>query len=181
VSLAFGMVLPGLAGVFFWPLAFGGFEEVEPVVLAVPLPGQVHDDVAAAVAGDPGGDGDQVAAQRGASCLAEGGAGQDAGGAEQVEADRGAGQPGGVGGERAGGQVGQRPVGEVGEDLLALGVAAVLGFGLGQDERGVGEDRVLCRADGYAEPRPRMTSGAGRDGLVLRHNAAWSQAVEEGS
>ena len=40
----------------------GGFEEVHPVVLAVPAVGQVHGDVAAAVADDAGGDADQVAA-----------------------------------------------------------------------------------------------------------------------
>ena len=38
----------------------------------------------------------------------------------------------------------ERAVDEVGEDLLALGVAAVLGFGLGQDERGVGEHGVVA-------------------------------------
>ena len=40
----------------------GGIEEVEPFVLAVPSLGQVQGDVAAAVAGGAGGDGDQVAA-----------------------------------------------------------------------------------------------------------------------
>ena len=37
------------------------FEEAQPFVLAVPAFGQVQGDVAAAVPGDPGGDGDQVA------------------------------------------------------------------------------------------------------------------------
>jgi hypothetical protein len=77
----------------------GGGEEAEPVVLAVPSVGQVEGDAAASVAGDPGSDVDEVAAQGGATGLAECRAGERSGGAEQVAADRGAGQPGGVGGE----------------------------------------------------------------------------------
>jgi hypothetical protein len=82
--------------------AAGGAVEVQPVVLAVPVPGQVEGDAVAAVAGDPGGDGDQVAAQRGAASLAQGGTGQGSGRAQEVVADRGAGQPGGISGERSG-------------------------------------------------------------------------------
>jgi len=47
-------------------------------------------------------------------------------------------------GNDPGGQVRQGPAGQVREDLLDLGVVAVLGLGLGQDERGVGEDRVVA-------------------------------------
>ncbi len=79
--------------------AGGGFEEVHPLLLAVPFSGQVHGDVAVSVAGDPGGDVDEVAAQRGAPGLGAGQAGQGPGGAQQVVRDGGAGKPGGVGGE----------------------------------------------------------------------------------
>ena len=40
-------------------------------------------------------------------------------------------------------QVSERPVGPVGEDLLGLGVAAVLLLGLQHRERRVGEDSVV--------------------------------------
>jgi hypothetical protein len=50
---------------------------------------------------------------------------------------------GGVGVERGGGQVGQRSVDEVGEDLLDDGVPAMLGFGLHERERAIGEHRVI--------------------------------------
>jgi hypothetical protein len=65
----------------------------------VPFFGQVQGDLAAAAAGEPGGDVDEVAAQRGAAGLGAGKAGQGAGGAQQVVADRGEGKPGGVGGK----------------------------------------------------------------------------------
>jgi hypothetical protein len=55
----------------------------------------------------------------------------------------------------------QGAAGDVCEDLLHDDVAAVLSLGLDQLERGVGEDRVLCRAGGYAEPRPRMAVRGG--------------------
>jgi hypothetical protein len=71
----------------------------------VPAVGQVHGDVAAAVAGDAGGDVDEVAADGSAAGFGAGQAGQGAGGAQQVVADGGAGEPGGVGGERAGGSL----------------------------------------------------------------------------
>jgi hypothetical protein len=50
-------------------------------------------DVPAAVAGDAGGDVDEVAAQDGACGFGAGQAGQGAGGAQQVVADGGAGNP----------------------------------------------------------------------------------------
>ena len=103
----------------------GGVEQVHPLVLAVPVFEQVHGEVASAVAGDPGGDADQVAAQGGGPGSGAGAAGQGADGAQQVVADRGASQPGRVAGETAGWQVGQRAVGEISEDLFPLGVAAV--------------------------------------------------------
>ena len=65
----------------------------------VPAFGQVHGDVAAAVAGGAGGDVDEVAAQRGTAGFGIGEAGQRPGGAQQVAADGGAGEPGRVGGE----------------------------------------------------------------------------------
>src|SRR6266496_5267327 len=40
----------------------GSIEEIHPFLLAVPARGQVQGDVAASVPGDPGGDGDEVAA-----------------------------------------------------------------------------------------------------------------------
>jgi hypothetical protein len=106
----------------------GGLEEAEPVGLAVPAVGQVQGEVAAAVAGGAGGDVDEVAAQGGASGLDAGEAGQGPGGAQQVVADGGAGEPGGVGGERARRQVGQGPVSQVREDLLDDGVFSELGI-----------------------------------------------------
>ena len=47
-------------------------------------------------------------------------------------------------GNEPGGQVRERAVGPVGEDLLGLGVAAVVLFGLEHHERGVGEHRVVA-------------------------------------
>jgi len=57
------------------------------------------------MAGGPGGDVDQVAAQCGAACPGAGEAGQGPGSAQQVMADAGEGEPGGVGGKRAGGSL----------------------------------------------------------------------------
>jgi len=79
--------------------AAGGFEQGHPFGLAVPAFGQVHGDVAAAVAGDAGGDGDQLAADGRAAGFRAEGVGQAAGGAGQVMADGGQGQPRGVGRE----------------------------------------------------------------------------------
>ena len=77
--------------------AASGFEQVHPLVFAVPAFWEVEGDVAAGGAGDAGGDGDQVAAERGGAGFGVGEAGQGAGGAGQVERDGGGGQPGGVG------------------------------------------------------------------------------------
>jgi len=65
-------------------------------VLAVPALGQVQGELAAAVAGGAGGDGDQVAADGGRAGPGVAAAGQDAGGAQEVVGDGGDGQPGGV-------------------------------------------------------------------------------------
>ena len=65
----------------------------------MPALGQVHGDVAAAVAGDTGSDGDQLAADGRATGFRAEAVGQAAGGAGQVMADGGQSQPGGVGGE----------------------------------------------------------------------------------
>ena len=71
-------------------------------MLAVPAFGEVHGEVAVAVPGGARGDVDEVAADRGASGLGVGEAGQGPGGAQQVAADGGEGEPGGVGREAAG-------------------------------------------------------------------------------
>jgi len=76
-------------------------EQAGPFLLAVPAFGQMEGEVAAAVAGGPCGDIDEVAAQGGAAGLGAGEAGQASRGAQQVAAGRGECQPGRVGGERA--------------------------------------------------------------------------------
>ena len=96
------------------------------------------------MAGGAGGDGDQVAADRGGAGPGVAAAGESAGGTEQVVRDGGDGQPGGVGGELPRGQVGEGPVVEVVEELLDDSVAAVLLLGLDELERGVGEDGVVA-------------------------------------
>jgi hypothetical protein len=116
----------------------------QPLVCAVPGLGQVQPDVPVAVPGGAGGDVDEVAADGGAAGLGVGEAGQGSGGAQRVMRDRGAGQPGRVGGEESGWQVRQRPVGPVGEDLLDDRVVSVLGLGLDQLDRGIGEYRVVA-------------------------------------
>jgi hypothetical protein len=78
-----------------------GFEQAGPFLLAVPAFGQAEGEVAAAVAGGPRGNADQVAAQGGAAGFGVGEAGEASGGAQQVAAEGGERQPGGVGGERA--------------------------------------------------------------------------------
>ena len=62
-----------------WPA--GGFEQVHPLVLAVPVFGEMHGEVAAAVAGGAGGDADEVGAQGGAASFGVCEAGRAAGGA----------------------------------------------------------------------------------------------------
>jgi hypothetical protein len=103
-----------------------------------------HPVVAAAVAGDPGSDGDQAGPDGGAAGPGVEGGGEHAGGAGQVGGDGGQGEPGGVRREVPGGQVGERPVVPVGEDLLDDGVVAVVRLGLDRLERAVGEDGVVA-------------------------------------
>jgi hypothetical protein len=74
-------------------------------LLAVPFFGQVQSNLAAAAAGEPGGDVDEAAAQCGAAGFGAGEAGQRSGGAQQVVADGCEGKPGRVGGERARGSL----------------------------------------------------------------------------
>jgi hypothetical protein len=85
--------------------AGGGFEQVPPLGFTVPALGQVQRDVAAAVAGDAGGDVDEAGPDGGAAGFGVGEAGQRPGGAQQVVADRGQREPGGVGGEEPGGSL----------------------------------------------------------------------------
>ena len=86
--------------------------------------------MAAAVAGDAGGDGDQLAADGRAAGSGVERPGQRAGGAGQVVADGGQGEPGGIGREVPRRQVRERPGAQVCEDLLDDGVIAVLRLGL---------------------------------------------------
>src|SRR6516162_6518031 len=64
--------------------AAGVCPQVLPGVLAVVAGGQVEDEVPAAVAGGPGGHGDQVAADGGGACPGVAGPGPGPGGAQQV-------------------------------------------------------------------------------------------------
>jgi hypothetical protein len=82
--------------------AAGGSEQVLPFVLAVPAFGQVQGEVAAAVPGDPGGNGDQVTVDGRGPGLGEGQAGQGAGGVEEVVRHGRDRQPRGVRGEHPG-------------------------------------------------------------------------------
>src|SRR5260370_2059758 len=104
----------------------GGFEQAHPFVLSVQAFGQVHSEVAAAVARDAGGDADEAGADGRASGFRAEGASQAAGGAGQVMADGGQGQPRGVSGEMPGWQVSERAVGAVCEHLLDDGVVSVV-------------------------------------------------------
>ena len=99
--------------------------------------------VPVAVPGGAGGDVDEVTADGGAAGLAGGEAGRDPAARSRlcVMAAQ-ASQPALAGKNR--GQVRQRPVVPVGEDLLDDRVVAVLTFGLGQLERGVGGHRVVA-------------------------------------
>ncbi len=65
--------------------------------------------------GQPGGHGDELAAQRRTAGEGMPMAGEGAGGAQQVVGHRGAEGPRAVGVKQAGGLVGQRPVDQVGE------------------------------------------------------------------
>ena len=81
--------------------AAGLLEQGPPFGLAVPVFGQVQDQVAAAVAGGAGGDVDQVTPDGGAAGPGVEAGGQAPGGADQVAGDGGQREPGGVGGEPA--------------------------------------------------------------------------------
>jgi hypothetical protein len=70
--------------------------------------------------------------------------GERAGGSGQVERHRGEDQPGAVGGEPPGGQVREWAVLQVGDDLFDGRVAAVVGLGLDQRERRVGEHGAVA-------------------------------------
>ena len=59
----------------------GGLEQVHPLVLAVPVLGHVHGDVAPSVPGGAGGDVDEVTAQRGSPGPGAGETGQGSSGA----------------------------------------------------------------------------------------------------
>jgi len=89
--------------------AAGGFEQVEPFLAVVPVLGEVHGEVAAAVAGDASRDGDELAADGGAAGPWVEAPGQGPGGAGQVRADGGQGEPRGAGREMPGGQVSEWP------------------------------------------------------------------------
>jgi hypothetical protein len=99
-----------------------------PGLLAVVACGQVEDEVSAAVAGDPGGHGDQVAADGGGPCPGVAGPGLGAGGAQQVVRHGGEDEPCPVCGEVTGWQVGEGACVQVGDYLLDDGVIAVLAF-----------------------------------------------------
>src|SRR6266487_4551461 len=108
----------------------------------------------AGAVGQPGGDVDDFAADGGGPGGGVVRCGQVPAGAGQVMGDGGAGQPDPVGPKVPGGKVGQGPVDQVGVDLLDDGVATVLGFGLFEDERGVGEHReVAVLAEQFALAR----------------------------
>jgi len=87
-------------------------------------------DQTSCAGGDPGWDGDEVAAQGGPSGARVPGGGGGTGGPHQVERDRGEGEPGGVRGELPGRGVRQGAVLELGDDLFDDGVVAVVLVGL---------------------------------------------------
>src|SRR4029079_7621642 len=82
----------------WWAVADGVAPQCEPVIYPGPVAGEVQDG-AALGSGQPGGDGDDFASQRGAAGYRVGTSGEDAGGAKQVVGDRCAQHPGGVGPE----------------------------------------------------------------------------------
>src|SRR5207244_12854002 len=81
--------------------AAGGFEQGPPLAFAVPVLRQVQGQLAAAAAGEAGGDVDQVGADGGAAGPGVEPGGQAPGRAQQVAGDRGAGQPRGIRGKRS--------------------------------------------------------------------------------
>src|SRR5512135_2130423 len=105
--------------------------------------GQVEDQVPAAVAGGPGGHGDEVAADGGGAALRVAGPGPGPGGAQQVMGHGREDQPGPVRVEGAGWQVSEGACVQVGDDLLDDRVVAVLALGLDQLERGIGKYRMM--------------------------------------
>ena len=88
--------------------------------------GQVQDEVPAAVAGGPGGHGDQVAADGGGPGPGVAGPGPGPGGAQQVVRHGGEHEPRAVCAEMTGWQVGEGTCVQFGDDLLDDGVPAVL-------------------------------------------------------
>ena len=113
----------------------GGVEGGLPGVLGPGL-GQMPGDLAAAAAGRTGGEVDELVAEGGAAGHGVAGRGQGAQRPGQRVRGEGQVQSGGVGGQRGRGQRGQGSVDQIGEDLLDDGVAAVVGLGLDELERG---------------------------------------------
>ena len=112
-------------------------------MLAVPAFGQVEGEVAAAVAGGAGGDGDQVAADGRGPGLREGGLARAPAARSRLCAMAAMDSQAAFAAKPRW-HVSQRAAGDVGEDLLHDGVVTVLAFGLDQLERGIGEDRVVA-------------------------------------
>jgi hypothetical protein len=108
--------------------AAGFCPQVLPGLLAVVAGGQVQDEVPAAVPGDAGGHGDQVAADAGGPCPGVAGPGAGSGGAQQIVRHGGENQSCPVCAEMTGWQVGEGACVQVGDDLLDDGVVAVLAF-----------------------------------------------------
>lgn len=118
--------------------------------------GQVQGD-AAGGAGQAGGHVDQVVTDGGGGCSGVECAGQCAGGAGQVVCEGRQGQPRGIGLKMAGRCVGEGAVLDVGDHLLNDSVPPVVGFGVLQWERGVGERGVV--APGVEECPPVRRGG----------------------
>ena len=160
VCPAFPLVVSGLPRVRRWTGSGGdrwaGAEDAVPQRVPRVGPGPVRGQVqhpAALRAGDPGGHGDDLAAQGRAAGHGMLRAGQGAGGAEQVVGDRRADRPGAVRGEPARGQVGQGSVDQVGEDGLDDRVPTVGDVGLARSARG-------CWSGTGGDARPGTTPRA---------------------
>ena len=108
----------------------GSVEQRHPLVFADARLRAGASEVAAAAAGGPSGNVDQVTADGGTASLGVAETGEGTGGAQHVAADRGERQRGGVGGEGPRRQEPEGVVGPVGGHLLGLGVAAMVFFGL---------------------------------------------------
>ena len=116
--------------------AAGGGEQVQPFVLAVPAFGQVQGDVAAAVPGGAGGDGDQVAADgRGPGLRERRRLARAPAARSRLCAMAAIDSQAAFAAKHPGRHVSQGAAGDVGEHLLHDGVVAVLPFGLDQLER----------------------------------------------